>query len=220
MIVLIGGEKGGTGKSTIAVNLAAWLARAGRDVLLVDTDRQGTAAAWASERQAHPSLARVHCAQRYGALYDDVVDYAKRYDELVIDAGGRDSEELRSAMCAAEVLISPFPPAQADLWTVGHLAELVKLARGFNPGLIARMLINVAPTNWRVKKAAEARELLEQFEQLELVPAPIHRRQVFDDAMCDGRGVVEMDNKKAREELEALARGIYGEQIQSQGHAA
>src|SRR5687767_1022618 len=107
MIVLVGGEKGGTGKSTLASNLAVWLARAGRDVLLLDADRQGTSAAWAAERSQRPELASVHCVQRYGNLFPAVRDLRTRYQEIVIDAGGRDSEELRSAMAVADTLYAP-----------------------------------------------------------------------------------------------------------------
>ena len=219
MILLVGGEKGGTGKSTIATNLAVWLVRAGRDVCLVDCDPQGSAAAWVGARQEDPSLPVVHCSQRYGNVYQSLVDYAARYAEVVVDAGGRDSEELRSAMCAANVMVSPFCPAHTDILTVAHLAELVRLARGFNPGLVARALINRAPTHWRVTKARDAREAFEDVDMLSLVGTPIHSRQVFDDAMGVGRGVVEMDNVKARSEIEALVKEIYGEQIKLQNSA-
>ena len=59
MILLLGGEKGGTGKTTIATNLAALRAAAGYDVLLIDTDRQGTAAAWCQVRAEDPRLPRI-----------------------------------------------------------------------------------------------------------------------------------------------------------------
>jgi len=208
MIVLVGIEKGGTGKSTIATNLAAWLAKQGRDVLIVDTDKQATSANWATERRSHPKLPRVHCTQRYGQIYEDLRDYASRYDEVVVDAGGRDSEELRQAMTATNVLISPLRPTQADLWTVSHLAKLVKMARAYNPQLTSHIVMNATSTNWRVTKSNQARELIGQFEQLEL-KAVVHQREVFDDAMSTGRGVVELNNPKARAEIEALAKGIY-----------
>ena len=66
MILLIGGEKGGTGKTTVATNLAALRAAAGHDVLLVDTDRQGSAAAWCQLRAEHPQLPQVACVQLFG----------------------------------------------------------------------------------------------------------------------------------------------------------
>ena len=93
MIVLIGGEKGGTGKTTIATNLAAKRALAGRDVLLIDTDPQGSANYWAQSRdESEPKPRRVACVQKFGkGLQAEVQDLAKRYEDILIDAGGRDS---------------------------------------------------------------------------------------------------------------------------------
>src|SRR6188768_2160029 len=85
MIILIGGEKGGTGKSTVATNLSAGLALASRDVLLVDADRQGTARWWCDRRQETDGLAAVQCVQRYGRLNGVVRDMASRFDDVVID---------------------------------------------------------------------------------------------------------------------------------------
>lgn len=216
MIVLIGGEKGGTGKSTLATNLAVWLAHSRRDVLLLDADRQGTSANWVSERTEHPELPVVHCVQRYGNIFKAVKDLAERYDDIIIDAGGRDSEELRSAMVAADKLYSPVRASQSDLWTADHLNQLVALARGLNQNLQAYALLSMAPTNPRVNEAAEASEMLAEFKELQLANIVIRDRKVFRDAMVDGRGVVEMSDPKAIEELLALAKEIYGEQVQAE----
>ena len=88
MIVLIGGEKGGTGKSTIATNLAAYLAGRGADVILLDSDQQSTAARWVERRnQNHPHLPKVHCVQKAGNLFETIRDLASRYQQVLIDAG-------------------------------------------------------------------------------------------------------------------------------------
>ena len=79
MIVLIGSEKGGTGKSTIACNLAVALALAGRDVVIIDADPQSSAARWSERRAAqHPDRAAVHCVQRTGDVFRTAVDLAGR----------------------------------------------------------------------------------------------------------------------------------------------
>ena len=85
MIVLVGGEKGGTGKTTLTTNLAALRAQAGYDVLLVDTDRQGTAAAWCHVRQEIPHRSRVACVQLFShGLQAEVRDLATRYADVFI----------------------------------------------------------------------------------------------------------------------------------------
>jgi len=221
MIVLVGGEKGGTGKSTLATNLCAYLAVAGHDVLLLDADRQSTSANWAAERAQHSELAPVHCVQRYGNLFASVRDLRSRYAHVVIDAGGRDSEELRSAMVLADKLYSPAKASQSDLWTVEHLVKLVELARGFNPQLEARVLISMAPTNPRVNEERDAAEMLTQFtDRLSLSSHVTRERKSYRDAMGAGRGVIEMTDNKAINEIASIAKEIYGVEIQSEARVA
>jgi chromosome partitioning protein len=208
MIVLLGGEKGGTGKSTLATNLAVWLARQGRDVILVDTDRQRTASHWVDRRNAS-GLVTVHCAEKHGNVFYAVRDLAKRYDEVIVDAGGRDSEELRTALVAAQLVYVPLKASQPDLETSLHMNELIQLARGMNPGLKARALLSMAPTNPVINEATEAGELLAELPELVPSGVIVRERKVYRDAIAEGRGVMEMDNAKAIAEIEALAREIY-----------
>jgi chromosome partitioning protein len=209
MIVLFGGEKGGTGKSTLVTNLAVWLARQGRDVLLVDTDLQRTASHWVDRRNALNGLATVHCAERHGNVFHALRDLVKRYDEVVVDAGGRDSEELRTAMVGAHHLYMPLKASQPDLETSLHMDELVKLARGMNQDLQARAIISMAPTNPTINEAQEAMELLAELHEFTLSGAIVRERKVYRDAIAEGRGVMEMGNEKAIAEVETLAREIY-----------
>jgi chromosome partitioning protein len=210
MIVLFGGEKGGTGKSTLATNLAVWLARQGRDVLLVDTDLQRTASHWVDRRNALNGLATVHCAERHGNVFHALRDLVKRYDEVVVDAGGRDSEELRTALVGVHKVYVPLKASQPDLETSLHMNELVKLARGMNPTLQASAIISMAPTNPVINEAREAMELLSELHELVLSQAIVRERKVYRDAIAEGRGVLEMDNEKATAEVEALGKEIYG----------
>lgn len=209
MILLLGGEKGGTGKSTVAVNLAVWLARQGVDVALIDTDLQATASHFVDRRNAIADVPRVHCAEKHGNVYDTVRDLAKRYEEVIVDAGGRDSEELRTALVAAHVVYCPLKASQPDIETSVHMNQLVKLARGMNPVLQARLLISMGPTNPAIHEAAEAREILGQLTEFTLSDVIIRDRKIYRDAMIEGRGVIEMSNDKALAEIEALAHEIY-----------
>jgi len=211
VIVLIGGEKGGTGKSTIACNLATWLSREGKDVLLLDADPQATAKRWVDRRNDlqgdRPKLA---VAQATGDVFKPARDYATRYGEVVIDAGGRDSKELRTAMVAADVLLVPIRASQPDLETMDHVNELVALARGMNPDLKAYALISMAPSNPMINEVAEANAFLSDFAELRLAQTFIRDRKVFRDAMLEGKGVIEMNNSQARAEIQLLGQEIYG----------
>lgn len=213
MIVLIGGEKGGTGKTTLATNLAAKRALAGRDVLLVDTDLQGSANYWTQSRDESESKPRrVACVQKFGkGLRAEVMDLAKRYEDILIDAGGRDSVELRAALVVADKAYIPIQPSQFDIWTLDRMDELVGSARGFNPGLKARVIISRVSTNPSVHEFQDAQEILMDFSNLTLSGVAIHDRIAYRKAARDGLCVDELKPKdmKAADEIGALYAEVF-----------
>ncbi len=213
MIILVGGEKGGTGKTTLATNLAAKRALAGRDVLLLDTDQQGSANYWAQSRDESESRPRrVACVQKFGkGLQAEVQDLAKRYEDIVIDAGGRDSIELRAALVVAHKAYIPIQPSQFDIWTLDRMDELVGSAGGFNPNLKAWVLISRVSTNPSVHELQDAREILADFSNLALSGVIIHDRIAYRKAARDGLCVDELKPRdtKAAEEIEALYQEVF-----------
>ena len=211
--LLVGGEKGGTGKSTVATNLAVWLATLGRDVVLLDGDKMGSSKRWVDRRNDREDpLPVVHISQARGDVYRPARDLAARYQEVVIDAGGEDSKELRTAMAAADVMVIPTQASQFDLETMDHLNVLIGLARGLNPQLKAYALITRAPTNPMIREAIEAREFLGDFAELQLAGTVISERKVYRDAIVEGKGVIEMANNHAKAEIQLLGQELYGEQ--------
>ena len=214
MIVLVGGEKGGVGKTTLAVNLAAMRSRVGHDVLLIDADKQSSANLWASIRQEEIQDAPVPCLQKRGkGLAADIRDLATRYEDVVIDAGGQDSVELRAAMTIAELALFPIQPSLFDAATLETLAELVAQAQAFNTELVAAVVINRASTNPRVKEADEAKELIAEYRDLHLLDVLIRDRIIFRKAARNGLCVLEFkDHDQAAEaELNALYREVFGD---------
>ena len=215
MIVLIGGEKGGTGKTTIATNLAALRALAGRDVLLVDTDPQGSANYWASSRDEDGIKPRVACIQKFGkGLQGEVQDLASRYQDIIIDAGGRDSVELRAAMVVAHKAFVPIQASQFDIWTLGRMNDLVVVAQGFNTDLRAWVVISRGPTNPSVTEIAEAGEILGDFENLDLAASVIRDRIAYRKAARDGRSVAELKpvDPKASSEVNAFYAEVFDDE--------
>lgn len=208
MIILIGSQKGGCGKSTTAVNICAALANNGRDVVLVDADRQCTAANWALDRSNNEGLPTVHCVQKYENIRDTLLDLDGRYEYVIVDAAGRDSRELRTGMTAANTLIVPFRPSQPDLDTLPNLQEIIIQAKDLNPDLQVFGLITMAPTNPVVHETEEAREYLQDYPEIRLLNTIIRDRKVYRDAMSDGLGVVEMGNPKASDEFLALMQEV------------
>lgn len=213
MIILIAGEKGGSGKSTVATNVAAGLALGGRDVLLLDADQQRTSASWVQRRDEGDITPRVHCAEKTGDLKQAVADLAGRYEDIVIDAGGRDSRELRSGLLVTQRIYVPVRPSQADIETLPHVDELIGLARSMrlDEGPEAYILLTMAPTHHLVTETDQARRVLADLPNLALAAPVIRERKVYRDALTEGRGVLEMHNAAAiaecRELMEDLDHG-------------
>ena len=212
MIVLIGGEKGGTGKTTVATNLAAMRALAGRDVLLIDTDQQGSANYWAQSRDEAGVNPRVACVQKFGkGLPVEVKDLAHRYQDIIIDAGGRDSVELRSAMVVANRAYIPIQPSQFDIWTLNRMDELIETAKGFNPDLQAWVIISRSSTNPSVHESDDTMEIMGDFPNLGLAGVSVRDRIAYRKAAKDGMAVCELKPKdpKAVEEMEVLYKEVF-----------
>ena len=209
MIALIGSQKGGCGKSTIAVNLVAELALAGHDVVLVDADRQATAANWDHDRHAQQDLFRVPCVQQYGNISRTLLDLDDHHSYVIVDAAGHDSEELRTGMAVADLLVVPIRPSQPDLDTLAHLSEVVTEARDLNDQLVVRALLTMVPTNPYVREVEQSLEYLQEMPTIEPLTTVIRDRKVYRDAMAEGRGVGEMRNPKARQEIHQLVKELF-----------
>lgn len=210
-IILVGGEKGGTGKTTLATNLAAMRAAEGRDVLLIDTDPQGSASFWAATRAEAGELVRVGSVQKFGkGLAGEIRDLATRYQDVVIDAGGRESIDLRAALTVAERAVLPVQASQFDLWTIEALAELIEQAQGFNPGLKPLVVISRASTNAASGDTDQAREFLADYPTLTLANAIIRDRVAFRRAAGAGKSVLEVAaDPKAAAEIQQLYKEVF-----------
>lgn len=215
MLVLIGGEKGGTGKTTLATNLAAMRAIAGHDVLLVDTDVQGSASYWATSREEAGAQPRVASIQKFGkGLSAELRDLATRYEDVIIDAGGRDAVELRAALVVAERVLVPLQASQFDVWTLDRMEDLVAQAQGINEGLRAFVVINRASANPAVAESQEAREFLGEFAHLGLVETVIRDRIAYRKAAREGLAVLELPQRdpKAAAEVQQLYAEVFGDE--------
>ena len=212
MIVTVGNTKGGVGKTTLAVQLALVRTLAGRDVLLVDGDRQGsaqTSMATRAEANRKPGLACVQYPEGR-VLRDQVRHQAGKYDDVVIDAGGRDSTSLRAALVLSDVLLVPFLPRSVDVWALADIAALVEEARGVRDGLRACAVLNAADPGASGDNV-EAAAALADYPLLGLLGAPIRRRKAFANAVGLGLSVEEMTPRdpNACEELMQLTCNVF-----------
>lgn len=205
MIILIASTKGGAGKSTVATNLAVSLAAEGRDVLLVDADKQATSRKWHSRRPE--DLVQVHIAQVSGNTTRALKDYAARYDCVVVDAGGAATPELASAAAIADLVLIPIRPSIADIDALHDLLEVLETAAGINERMEVRALVNAASTNYRVTEAEEALAFLAETAQIETVGV-LRERKAFRDAMVEGKGVSELPANSAAAEFAGLFNAL------------
>lgn len=216
MIILIGGEKGGPGKTTLATNLAAMRTLQAKDLLLIDTDRQQTASYWCSLREDRQVGPRVASVQKFDkAVRTETIELTTKYKDIIIDAGGRDSSELRSALLVSDKAIFPLRPSQFDLWTLGRMNTLVETAQEFNEKLKAFIVINQASPNPAVKEVEEARELIQEFANLTLLKTHLCERIVYRRAAIQGMAVTEYkpEDNKAIEEMVNLYEEIFNEPV-------
>lgn len=205
-VIMFGGQKGGSGKSTLSTNLCVALAHKNLDVILVDTDPQATSTNWVSRRNelidSRKDIPLIHSVQKTGNVHKSILDLEKRYQYVVVDAGGNDNEAQRTSMTAADLLYIPLKASQADLETLPYVCSLVDMVKSFNHSVAVFSVISMAPTNPSINEAEEARQFMGDFlDKLSIAKTFIRERKVYRDALLEGYGVLEMENLKAQEEL-------------------
>lgn len=213
MIITVGNTKGGVGKTTIAVNLAIARSLAGRDVWLIDGDRQGTAQtaiSVRSESNVEPGIACVSYPDG-PTLRSQVQQQGQKFQDIVIDAGGRDSTALRAALVLSDVLLVPFQPRSYDVWALNDIAALVDEARSVRDGLRAFAVLNCADPGEASTDNADAAAAVADVPQFEYLPTPLRRRKAYANAAGAGLSVLELKPRdaKAIEELNSLLNALF-----------
>ena len=208
MIVTVAHTKGGVGKSTLAFSLA--IARGGK-VWLIDGDRQATCKMAMTVRNQAGRLPFIQCDHLTDGeqLHSQVQARREQFDDVVIDAGGRDSSALRAALVLSDLVLIPFAPRSLDVWALGDMSAIIKEARKLNPGLRAAAVLSCADPSGRDNK--DAVEALSDYPELIYMDSPIVRRKSFANAMGLGLSVAELTPKdtKAAQELKRLVDNTF-----------
>lgn len=196
-IITIGGEKGGTGKTTIATQLAAVEAFNGADVLLVNTDPQQTAVHWSAMREAmradRGDLKRVSCVSLFGpSLVQELVSLRERYGVIVVDAGGRDSVEFRASLVVASRLVVPLRASPADTWTLAKIDEILAQAKAMNSSLSASVALSMILSSSKDRARAKMAAVVGEFPAFGLYRTIVATRENYVGCMGSGLGVHEM----------------------------
>ncbi len=210
MILLVGGEKGGSGKSCLAQNLAVYFAQhQNSSVLMVDCDPQRTTSDWIQARNNDESLSQINCIQLYGKIRNDLLSLERNYDYLIIDCGGQDNLALRASMSVADQVIIPLRPKRRDIKTVPHMEDILSTCKMVNPKMNASFVMTQCPSlPNQAGRILEAKEVCNSYG-INVLDAITYSRNIYDDSEEDGKSVLELDPKgKASLEIIAIAQEL------------
>lgn len=203
MIIALCNQKGGAGKTTLAIHLAHAIALSKKRVLLVDSDPQGSASGWAAAREEASPFPVIQMAR--DSLHRDLPAISADYQHCVIDTPPRVSALARSAILASDLVIVPVQPSSYDVWAAGETVQLIQEAQQFKPDIKAVFIINRRITGTAIGKEIEGALAEMPFPILKTV---IAQRVAFAESSA-GYTVIESSvNSAAANEIKALSKEV------------
>ena len=211
MIVIIGSNKGGAGKTTTATNLAVGLAHAGNDVCLVDADPQRSAARWHQDREEAGHAPGITLIEKRDNITQTLRSLHDKFDFVVVDVAGRNSRELITGAVVADMIIAPHQASQLDLDTLAELQQQTIRIRDLNPELKVHIYHTMASTNPTVREAerSEFLEYVANFPEFQPLESIGHYRKAYKDVIPLGLSVLEHINEQAKNEVQTLLQEVF-----------
>lgn len=205
MITVVASLKGGSGKSTVAFNLAVWLALADESIQVIDLDPQATLRDVAEVREEEGYLPKIVVK---GKKYLDPVRLAG-FSEVLIDIGTADIELMKRALRLADRILVPVPPSQADIWSTQRFIQFVKsLKEEKFPQIVG--FINRGDTHHAIRETDEAAAALVSLPDMKFIKPRLSQRTIFRRSFSEGLAVFELNPKgKGAKELNALCASLY-----------
>ena len=202
-VVAVLNQKGGSGKTTIATHLARAWQLSGKDVLLIDSDPQGSARDWASVREDHP-LPVVGIDR---PTIDRDLKSVVRKDVVVIDGAPQAADLAISAIKAASFILIPVQPSPYDIWATSDLVDLVKQRMELVDGKLKAAFV-VSRAIKGTKISGEISEALKGY-QLPILSTVITQRVIYPSSAASGTTVLDVDiNSEAAKEINCLMEEI------------
>lgn len=219
MIIVLGSRKGGVGKSTLACNLAVMFQRAGKTVVLIDGDPNGSSADWANERADIDTLKPIPLVvcKPGKAMMQNIRGLADTYEYLIVDLAGVSHDDNNLVLGLADIVIAPFKPSNLDLNTLASLDELLSKFQVIRPELRIHYILTDMPHNIPKDLAA----CKAYFAALDLAPinAVTYHRKAWRETMAFGLGVIEGSDEKAAQEIQDVFNELFVNNVYEPAHA-
>jgi chromosome partitioning protein len=204
MVIGILNQKGGCGKTTVAINLAAVLSTVTNRVLLVDADPQASAMAWSAARETGPLFPVIGMAKP--TLHKDLPELARDYDVVVIDGAPRVNDLGRAAIMASDLVVIPVQPSPYDVWAAADVVRLISEAKQFRHHLDAVFVINRKIVNTAIGR--DVAGALVGFD-IPVSDFALHQRVIYAESAARGLAVVEAEpHSEAARELQRFAESL------------